>query len=86
MNLVMSKDTRLNLRIKPEFKADLEAIAEFHGLTISSYVHSVLVKKVREEKEKEPHLFGVAPKKGRLSTEIEFIKEEEGEIDNQKAV
>jgi hypothetical protein len=31
-----TKETRLNLRIKPELKADLERVAEWHGLTLSS--------------------------------------------------
>lgn len=49
MFLVMRKDTRLNLRITPEFRERIERLAEYHGLTMSSYVHSVLVKAIRRE-------------------------------------
>ena len=61
MNIFVSKETRLNIRVKPNFKADLEAVAEFHGLTVSSYVHSVLVRKIREEKENAPDAFQSKP-------------------------
>lgn len=43
------KDTRLNLRITPQFRQKIEELAEYHGLTISSYVHSLLVKAIRRE-------------------------------------
>jgi tRNA (Thr-GGU) A37 N-methylase len=57
MNIFVGKETRLNIRVKPDFKKDLEAVADFHGLTVSSYVHSVLVKKMREEKDDQPQIF-----------------------------
>jgi len=46
---VMNKDTRLNLRITPQFREQIEALADYHGLTMSSYVHSLLVKAIRHE-------------------------------------
>jgi hypothetical protein len=51
MILLVNKDTRLNLRITPAFRAKLELLAEYHGLKLSSYVHSLLVKAVRKERE-----------------------------------
>lgn len=54
MNIVVSKENRLNIRVKPDFKDDLRKIATYHGLTVSSYVHSVLVKTIRQEKENLP--------------------------------
>lgn len=53
----MRKDTRLNLRITPDFKQQIERLAEYHGLTMSSYVHSLLVKAVRRESEETPDVF-----------------------------
>lgn len=53
----MPKDTRLNIRIAPEFQRELQAVAKFHGLTVSSYVHSLLVKQIRREHEENPQLF-----------------------------
>lgn len=53
----VAKDSQINFRVRPALKADLEAIAEFHGLTVSSYVHSVLVKAVRREREAMPDEF-----------------------------
>lgn len=47
----MAKTTSLNIRISPEFRSRIERLAEFHGLTMSSYAHSLLVKAVRVESE-----------------------------------
>ena len=49
MMYFVTKATRLNLRITPAFRADLEALADHHGLSLSSYAHSLLVKAVRKE-------------------------------------
>ena len=40
---LMNKETRLNLRITPEFKSSLQSLADFHGLQLSSYVHSIFI-------------------------------------------
>lgn len=53
----MSKETRLNIRITPEFQKELQMIARFHGLTLTSYVHSTLVQRLRQEKAKHPEAF-----------------------------
>lgn len=50
MMFLVNKETRLNLRITPEFRSELELLADYHGLRLSSYVHSLLVKAVRKEK------------------------------------
>lgn len=54
----MGKEVRLNIRITPQFKADLQEIAAFHGLSLSSYVHSVMVRQLRREHEANPEAFG----------------------------
>lgn len=36
----MTKTTSINLRISPEFRDDIERLAAYHGLTMSSYAHS----------------------------------------------
>ena len=51
MMFTMTKETRLNLRISEAFRSDIETLADYHGLTMSSYAHSLLVKAVRREKE-----------------------------------
>jgi hypothetical protein len=51
---LVNKGTRLNLRITEAFRADLEALAEYHGLSLSSYAHSLLVKAVRRELQETP--------------------------------
>lgn len=56
---VMTKETRLNLRITDEFRKDIETLAAYHGLTMSSYAHSLLVRAIRREKEAEPEAFAV---------------------------
>jgi len=45
----MTKEYRLNIRINQPFKENLQAVAQYHGLSVSSYVHSVLVKQIRQE-------------------------------------
>lgn len=55
--LIMGKEVRLNIRIKPNLKAELEAVADFHGLTTSSYVHSILVRQMRKERQEMPDVF-----------------------------
>jgi hypothetical protein len=57
MMYAMPKETRLNLRISDEFRRDIESLAAYHGLTLSSYAHSLLVKQIRREKEATPEAF-----------------------------
>ena len=53
----MPKRDQVNFRLKPEIKADLEAIADYHGLTVTSYIHSLLVRQLRVEREATPEAF-----------------------------
>jgi hypothetical protein len=48
----VTKETRLNIRITPEFRAELEVLADYYGLKMSSYAHSVLVRAIRIERQK----------------------------------
>lgn len=74
MNEVMPKRDQINFRVKPEIRADLDAIADYHGLTVSSYVHSVLVKQIRLEKEATPQAFeNVAEPKTKLAPVVARI-------------
>lgn len=36
------KTTSINLRISPEFRDDIEQLAAYHGLSMSSFAHSIL--------------------------------------------
>lgn len=54
---LMVKDTRLNLRITPSFRNELQALADYRGLTLSSLAHMLLVKAIRQEKQNEPEAF-----------------------------
>src|SRR5690348_17022573 len=58
MMVFVPKTTSINLRITPDFRAEIEALAAYHGLTMSSYAHSVLVKAIRRERQE---LNGVLP-------------------------
>jgi plasmid stability protein len=51
MMFYVAKSTSINLRITPEFRAELETLAAYHGLSMSSYAHSILVKGVRRERQ-----------------------------------
>jgi len=59
MMFTMNKETRLNLRITEELRGDIETLAAYHGLAMSSYAHSLLVKSVRHAKEEHPEAFGI---------------------------
>jgi len=50
-------DEQLHIRIKPDTKADLRALADLHGLTMSGVVHLLIVRSIREEKERYPEMF-----------------------------
>lgn len=61
---LMRKATRLNLRITPEFRERIERLAEYHGLTLSSYTHSLLVRAIRiEENEMSDEFRPISKKK-----------------------
>ena len=62
MILLMPKTTSINLRISPEFRDEIERLAAYHGLTMSSYAHSLLVKTVRREREATPEAFDEKPR------------------------
>lgn len=71
----MPKREQINFRVKPEMKADLDALADFHGLTVSSYVHSVLVKQIRQEREATPEAFpAVKPQREKLAPVVARIE------------
>lgn len=67
----MSKETRLNIRITPEFQKELQMIARFHGLTLTSYVHSTLVQRLRQEKAKHPEAFS-SEQRSDVATEARY--------------
>jgi hypothetical protein len=52
-----TKEVRLNLRLKDSFRAEMEVLADYLGLTLSSYAHSLLVRSIREEKQRYPEAF-----------------------------
>lgn len=67
----VTKDTRINIRLTPEFRSQLEAVAGYYGLTLSSYVHSLLVRSLRQEKEAIPEVFTSAGKLAPVLARIE---------------
>lgn len=54
---LMSKEIRINVRTTEQIKNDLEVTARLRGLTVSSLVNALVVKAIREEKEREPQAF-----------------------------
>jgi hypothetical protein len=54
---LMSKEVRINVRTTEQIKIDLEITARLRGLTVSALVNSLVVKAIREEKEREPRAF-----------------------------
>jgi hypothetical protein len=57
-NIVPTVKTKfLQIRISEDIKADLQVVAELRGLSTSALIHSLIVKTVREEKNREPRAF-----------------------------
>jgi hypothetical protein len=61
MLYLVNKTTRLNLRVTEEFRDEIQALADYNGITLSSMAHSLLVKAVRNAKTETPEAFGGAP-------------------------
>lgn len=57
MIVTVAKTTSVNLRISPSFRNELQQLADYRGLKLSSLVHSLLVKGLRQEKQNEPEAF-----------------------------
>lgn len=56
--LVMKqKDDRLYIRMSSDIKEDLRILSEHVGLSMSSFIHSLVVKTISQEREKNPNLF-----------------------------
>ncbi len=74
MFVCMPKRVQINFRVKPELKDDLVAIAAWHGLDVTSYIHSLIVKAIRREKEENPEAFP-SPKREKLAPVIARFEE-----------
>jgi antitoxin component of RelBE/YafQ-DinJ toxin-antitoxin module len=62
----VAKTTSINVRITQEFREEIQALADYNGITLSSMAHSLLVRAVREAREKEPQAF----KRGRQAVSV----------------
>lgn len=58
MFYVAIKTTSINVRITPELRANIQAAADYRGISLSSMAHSILVKAIRELRQTEPEVFG----------------------------
>lgn len=65
---VMAKTTSINLRVSPEFRHEIEVLAAYHGLSMSSYAHSLLVKSVRQAKHEHEDAFVTPPREQTVNT------------------
>lgn len=54
----LNRDEQLHIRVRPDIKEDLKILAELRGLTMSGFVHSLIVRSIREEKLQFPESFG----------------------------
>jgi antitoxin component of RelBE/YafQ-DinJ toxin-antitoxin module len=71
MNVVVTeklKESWLQIRIDEDTKADAKVAARLRGLSLSSLVHSLLVRVIREEKELSPRAFVKEPKRKTVPT------------------
>lgn len=73
MIATMNKETRLNLRITELLREDIETLAAYHGLSMSSYAHSLLVKSIRQAKEQTPEAFPSEQPERRLAPVLATI-------------
>jgi hypothetical protein len=63
MILTVAKSTSINLRITPSFRNDLQTLADYRGLSLSSLAHSLLVKAMRQERQNDPDAFAESERK-----------------------
>jgi hypothetical protein len=54
---LMAKGTYIQFRVREDIKEDIQRVAELRGLTTSGLIHSLIVKAIREEKERDPQAF-----------------------------
>lgn len=60
---LVPKSTSINLRITPQFRKELQQLADYRGLTLSSLAHSLLIRAMRQEKANEPDAFAESERK-----------------------
>lgn len=65
-NVMVLKDSRLDLRIREDVKKDLKVMAELHGLSMTGFINSLIVRAIREEKDREPRAFIKLGGKGKI--------------------
>ncbi len=58
--LVRTKDERINIRISPKTKIELEAVAELRGTSMSGVIHQSIVRAIRDERAADPKAFNEA--------------------------
>jgi hypothetical protein len=78
-----TKEERIYIRITPEIKEEFAMVADHRGLKMSTLLHFLIVKAIREEKAEYPQLF--KQKIGRMMAEIELVNEDENELNLKKA-
>lgn len=75
MNVVVTdklKERWLQIRIDEEVKANAKITARLRGLSLSALVHSLLVKAIREEKDRDPLSFPQPkPQKTRMKVPLQ---------------
>lgn len=91
---VMTKQTKgklVNFRVRDDLKREFEIVAELRGTTLSGLIHQLLVKAVREEKEREPQAFvksdaGIQPVESniRIEDRQKFVLMELEELGGEK--
>lgn len=57
---VRTKDERINFRISPKTKIELEAVAELRGTSMSGLIHQLIVRAIRDERVADPKAFNAA--------------------------
>lgn len=57
---VRTKDERINFRISPKTKIELEAAAELRGTSMSGLIHQLIVRAIRDERAADPKAFNAA--------------------------
>ena len=58
--VVRTKDERINIRISPKTKIELEAVAELRGTSMSGVIHQAIVRAIRDERAADPKVFQAA--------------------------
>jgi hypothetical protein len=60
--MATKKLERIDVRVSEQVKEDFARVAEHHGLKTATLLHSIIVKRINDERKEHPEIFSDVPK------------------------